>query len=69
VLQIVEEKTRSFLCKDFYIYKTCNTERLKDDNRDTHEYQRQDERYFSTFCHQAEYVIIKYQSFKIYLNE
>jgi hypothetical protein len=34
-----QEKTRSSLHKDFYIYEIYNTKKSEDDNKDTYEYQ------------------------------
>ncbi len=44
MLQIIKEKTRSSLCKDFYIQRACNSERSEDRNKNSYEYQCQDER-------------------------
>jgi len=43
MLQIIKKKTRSSLCKDFYIQRACNSKRSEDKNEDSHEYWCQDE--------------------------
>ena len=43
MLQIIEKKTRSSLRKDSYIQRACNSEKSEDRNKDSYEYQCQDE--------------------------